>query len=68
MVSRAPNVIDLASYRERRGHHEAPAQALPFDAMQGGSVFVMPVLLPVMFGWFPVWVVGAFVNCRTADE
>jgi hypothetical protein len=67
MSQQAANVVDFSAYRARR-HQYSPPTVNPYAMMPGGSFFAMPVLLPVMIGWLPVWMASVAVAGGAADE
>lgn len=66
MVQHASNVVDFAAYRSRRG--ALLPQTLPSAILQGVPAFAVPVLLPIMVGWIPMWVVGVAIAKRANNE
>lgn len=68
MSQHAANVVDFAAYRALRDRRLPVAHAIAYDVMQTGPVFALPVMLPVMIGWLPVWMAGVAISGGTADE
>lgn len=67
MNQQAVNVVDLAAYRERRNQHFAsgPSAFLP---TQPAHFLPFPVMLPVIVGWFPVWMPGVALAGDAVDR
>jgi hypothetical protein len=67
VTQEAPNVIDLSAYRPRRGQHSPHAPATPSGFVQDVWVLAVPVLMPVVIAWLPIWSVTA-VSAGASDE
>lgn len=68
MVQHASNIVDFVAYRSRRSRRALPLEALPSAIMQGMPSFALPVLMPVMVGWLPVWMPGVVIAGQATDE
>jgi hypothetical protein len=67
MTQQAANVIDFTAYRERRAQCSPVVPMIPYDPAQGGLLFAMPVLMPIVIAWLPIWSMAAFSSGRS-DE
>jgi hypothetical protein len=67
MTQRAANIIDFSAYRARRAQHAPFVPMMPHDPRQSGFVFAMPVLMPFVIAWLPMW---SMATCAgdAADE
>ena len=60
MSQQAANVIDFAAYRERRAQHLPSVSMSPCDLGPKGLLFAMPVLMPIVIAWLPIWSMATF--------
>jgi len=67
MTEQAANVIDLATYRTRRVQHSPLSAMTPSDLIQNRLVFAVPVLMPIVIAWLPVWSMTA-LSAGASDE
>jgi len=68
MQQQATNVIDFTAYRRRREEERALPTPYPFYFVQGPSAFAVPVLMPMMIAWLPIWgMAGTALSSRVAD-
>jgi len=67
MTQRAENVIDLAAYRTRRVQHSLLPEMIPSDLLQNRLMFAVPVLMPIVVAWLPVWSM-AVLSTSAPDE
>jgi len=68
MNQQAANVVDLGAYRARRTRYAISTPSSAFGAAPAGHFMAIPVLLPVMIGWLPVWVPGLAVSDDAVDQ
>lgn len=67
MTQQTANVVDFSAYRERRQARSLAEASHGF--LQGGWIFAVPVAMPVMVAWLPVWTTaGADCSHGTEDE
>ena len=62
MTQQAANVIDFAAYRARRAQHASLVPMTPYDLAQSGLLFAMPVLMPIVIAWLPIWSMATFAG------
>jgi hypothetical protein len=67
MTQQSQNVIDLNAYRARRGQHSPHLPTTPSNFAQDVWVLAVPVLMPVVIAWLPIWSMAA-VPAGTSDE
>jgi hypothetical protein len=67
MSRQAADIVDFAAYRARCNQDSALAPMIPYDMMLSRPAFAMPVLLPVVIGWLPMWMAGVAIAAGTAD-
>jgi len=67
MTQRAENIIDFAAYRTRRLQHSLLPAMVPSDLLQNRFVFAVPVLMPVVIAWLPIWSIAA-LSTSASDE
>ena len=60
MTQQAANVIDFAAYRAQRAQHAPLVPMTPYDLAQSGLLFAMPILMPIVIAWLPIWSMAAF--------
>jgi hypothetical protein len=60
MTQQAANVIDFTAYRARRVQHSPLIPMIPYDFGQSGLLFAMPVLMPIVIVWLPIWSMATF--------
>jgi hypothetical protein len=60
MTQQAANVIDFAAYRARRAQHWPLVPMFPYDLGQSGLLFAIPVLMPIVIAWLPIWSMATF--------
>ena len=59
MTQQAANVIDFTAYRARRAQHPPLVPMIPYLG-QSGLLFAMPVLMPIVIAWLPIWSMATF--------
>lgn len=67
MTQQASNVIDLKTYRARRGQQSPLSSATSSHLVQSKWVLAVPVLMPVLVAWLPIWSIEA-VSPSVSDE
>ena len=67
MTQQTANVIDFAAYRARRTRHSLAVPTMPYTPAQAGLTLAMPVLMPMVIAWLPIWSMAAF-SAGTPDE
>ena len=60
MTQQAANVIDFTAYRARRAQRSALAPMVPYDLGQSGLLFAIPILMPIVIAWLPIWSMATF--------
>jgi hypothetical protein len=66
MTQQTANVIDFTAYRAQRNRHPPVVPTIPYDLAQGGFTFAIPVLMPMVIAWLPIWSMGTLAG--TPDE
>jgi len=67
MTQQTANVIDFTAYRTRRIQHSPLPAMIPSDLAQNGLLFAVPVLMPIVIAWLPVWSM-AVLSTGASDE
>jgi hypothetical protein len=67
MTRQAANVIDFTAYRAQRAQRSPLAPMVPYDLGQNGLLFAMPILMPIVIAWLPIWSM-ATISGGISDE
>jgi len=60
MTQQTAKVIDFTAHRARRLDHSRLTAMIPHNFEQSSLVFAVPVLMPVVIAWLPIWSMAAF--------
>jgi len=67
MTQQAAKAIDFSAYRTRRIQQSPLPAMIPSDLVQNRLVFAVPVLMPIVIAWLPVWSIAA-LSTGASDE
>lgn len=62
MNPQAANVIDFLAYRARRLQHSSLTATTHHEFAQNRLVFAVPVLMPIVVAWLPMWSMAAILS------
>jgi hypothetical protein len=67
MTQQAANVIDFTAYRAQRTRRSPVVPTIPYNFAQGEFTFAIPVLMPMVIAWLPIWSMAVF-SAGTPNE
>jgi hypothetical protein len=67
MTQQTANIIDFTAYRERHAQQSPRVQMISHDLGPSALLFAIPVLMPFVIAWLPIWSMAAFSGGLSDD-